>query len=162
MPQANDSKFRRDVLLHVEDELDFAELVQRNLWEAGFNHQVVHLTDGEQALAYLKGAGEYADRAQFPLPAVVLLDLKLPRVDGFSVLKWIRQESPFPFLPVYVTTVSEELRDVTQAYRLGANSFVMKPATVRELREMMHSLDLFWLKHREITDSLQDKQQRAS
>ena len=154
IPQANDSKFRRDVLLHVEDELGFAELVQRNLWNAGYNHQVVHLSDGEQALAYLKGEGQYGDRSQYPLPSVVLLDLKMPRVDGFTVLKWIRQESPFPFLPVYVTTVSEELRDVNNAYRCGANSFVMKPASVAELKEMMHSLDLFWAKHNAIASSL--------
>jgi CheY-like chemotaxis protein len=81
------------------------------------------------------------------LPAVALLDLKMPRASGFEVLDWIRNKSPFPYLPVVVLTVSEELRDIDKAYKLGANSFLIKPPSVGDLKGMLEMLDRYWFQH---------------
>lgn len=139
--------FRRDVLFYAEDDAGFADLLQCSLKQGGFDHHVIHVTDGEKALAYLKGEGKFADREKYPLPGVALLDLKMPRVTGFEVLRWIREESPFPYLPVVVLTVSEELRDINAAYKLGANSFLIKPPKVEDLKEMLTMLDNYWFRH---------------
>jgi CheY-like chemotaxis protein len=140
-------QFRRDVLLYAEDDIGFADLFQNALQKGGFKHAIAHVQDGDQAIAYLKGDGGYADREKFPLPAVVLLDLKMPRVSGFQVLEWIRKESAFPYLPVVVLTVSDELREVERAYKLGANSFLMKPPTCADLQDMLDMLDRYWFQH---------------
>ncbi|MDB6027276.1 MAG: response regulator receiver protein [Verrucomicrobiales bacterium] len=139
--------FRRDVMLYAEDDLCFAELLELALKDGGFTHKVIRVPDGEQALAYLKGIGKYGNRDIYPFPFVTLLDLKMPRVDGFEVLQWIREESPFPYLPVVVLTVSEEMRDISKAYKLGANSFLIKPPRLVELKEMLTMLDSYWFRH---------------
>ncbi len=139
--------FRRDVLLYAEDDLGFAEMFDYNLRQGGFHHRLIHVQDGEQALAYLKGQGRFSDRDLYPLPGVALLDLKMPRVNGFEVLQWVRNESPFPDMPVVVLTVSEELRDIRRAYQLGANSFLIKPARVADLKEMLNMLETYWFRH---------------
>lgn len=139
--------FRRDVLLYAEDDPDFSALFKCALDKGGFKELIAHVTDGEQAIAYLRGDGKYSDRTQFPLPAVALLDLKMPRKTGFEVLEWIRKESPFPYLPVIVLTVSEELRDIQRAYQLGANSFLIKPPSVADLKNMLDMLDTYWFRH---------------
>lgn len=139
--------FRRDVLLYVEDDEGFVDLFQCALKQGSFDHKLICLPNGEEAIAYFKGEGKYADREQYPLPCVALVDLKMPRVNGFELLKWIRQESPFSFLPVIVLTVSEEMRDVNQAYKLGANSFLIKPPRSTDLKEILSNLDKYWFRH---------------
>ena len=136
--------FETDVLLYAEDDAAFVDILHCTLKQGGFNYQVVHVPDGEQAIAYLKGLGKYADRETYPLPSVLLLDLKMPRSNGFEVLQWVRQQSPFPYLPVVVLTVSEELRDISKAYALGANSFLIKPPSIADLRDMLLSLSKYW------------------
>jgi CheY-like chemotaxis protein len=103
-------------------------------------------SDGQQAIDYLKGTGKFADREEFPLPCLVLLDLKLPRVMGLDVLKWIRQQ-PGPALVVIVLTASAEDADIATAYRLGANAFLTKPSESGKLEEMVKALHDFWLTH---------------
>ena len=137
--------FRRDVLLYVDDDEGFADLLKHTLAQGHFHHKLIHVTDGEQAIAYLQGEGKYADREVYPLPSVVLLDLKMPRKNGFEVLEWIRKQSPFPYLPVIVLTVSEELRDVNKAYQLGTNSFLVKPPKVADLRQVMQTIESYWM-----------------
>ncbi|MDB6023827.1 MAG: response regulator receiver protein [Verrucomicrobiales bacterium] len=139
--------FRRDVLLYAEDDAGFAELFKCALEKGGFKHNIAHVHDGEQAIAYLNGEGGYADRMKFPLPTVALLDLKMPRVNGFEVLDWIRNKSPFPFLPVVVLTVSDEIRDINKAYAMGANSFLIKPPSTEDLKNMLEMLDRYWFQH---------------
>src|SRR6266478_3502607 len=115
------------LILIADDREDDVLLMQRSLEKAGVTNplQVVH--NGEETIAYLRGEGRFSNRAEYPLPALLLLDLKMPRKDGFEVLEWIRQESAIRALRIIVLTSSENIRDVSRAYELGANSFLVKP-----------------------------------
>ena len=104
-----------------------------------------HLENGEDAVAYLAGEGEYADRGRFPLPVLVLLDLKLPRKSGHEVLAWLREQPGLKRLPVAVLTSSRESADVNRAYDLRANSYLVKPVSFENLVEMVRALDVSWL-----------------
>jgi len=94
---------------------------------------------------YLEGQGKYEDRVTYPLPSLVMLDLKMPVMDGFETLQWIRTKSAKPNQPVVVLTCSDETKDLKRAYALGANSFLMKPINVEDLLLMMKSLEGYWL-----------------
>ena len=114
-------------ILVVEDNENDALLIRRSLTNSGIPNPRHFVKNGDQAINYLVGVGPYSNREQFPLPALVLLDLKLPGMDGFEVLKWIRAHPHFKYLRVVVLTSSNHIRDVTEAYELGANSFLVKP-----------------------------------
>jgi len=116
----------RKVVLLVEDSEDEIMLICRAFEKAGIPNPLHIARDGEAALAYLSGMGKYALRDEYPLPALVLLDLTLPGMDGFEVLRWIRQQPGLNSLCVLVLTSSENIRDVNVAYQLGANSFLVK------------------------------------
>jgi CheY-like chemotaxis protein len=103
-------------------------------------------TDGQQAIDYVQGAGKFADRKKFPLPCLVLLDLKLPYVMGLEVLRRIRKQ-PGRALTVVILTASAESTDIEAAYRLGANAFLTKPTEANKLREMVKAIKDFWLTH---------------
>jgi len=132
-------------ILLVEDNEDDAYLMTRALRTAEIDSPVHVVTDGEQAVNYLKGSGRFADRAEFPLPGLVLLDLKLPRVSGFEVLEWIQKESSLPQLVVVVLSSSGETRDVNMAYRFGARSYLVKPPTAASFVDLAKGLKLYWL-----------------
>jgi CheY-like chemotaxis protein len=134
-----------DTILLVEDDPNDVFLLQRAFRKAGFEHPVQAVGDGEEAVAYLTGAGSYADRAQFPLPLLVLLDLKLPRKSGLEVLAWLREQPALRRLPVVVLTSSREPADVNRAYDLGANSYLVKPLGFEALLDMVKSLNFYWL-----------------
>ena len=114
--------------------------------KVGVANPIQVASDGQQAIDYLQGVGKFADRQKFPLPSLVLLDLKLPYVMGLDVLKWIRQQPGEP-LVVIVLTASAEPTDIAAAYRLGANGFLIKPAGARALEDMAKALKDFWLTH---------------
>jgi len=114
--------------------------------KAGVTNPVQVVSDGQQAIDYLKGTGKFADRERFPLPCLVLLDLKLPYVMGLEVLKWIR-EQPGAALVVVVLTASGQDADVAAAYRLGANAYLTKPSDARTFEDMLKALKDFWLTH---------------
>ena len=135
------------VILYAEDDENYAELLKCTLKQAGINRRLQHVEDGAQAMAYLKGEGQYSDRSKFPLPSVVLADLKMPKVNGIELLHWIRQLSPCPQMPVVILTASDEMSDVKKAYGYGANSFLVKPPHVEDLKELLKMLDGFWLRH---------------
>jgi CheY-like chemotaxis protein len=118
----------RTILL-VEDNEDDVFLMKRALRGAGINNPLQIAEDGQAAIDYLAGAGAYADRTLHPLPMIVFLDLKLPYKSGHEVLEWIRQEPHLKTLVVIVLTSSSEKVDLDHAYKLGANSFVVKPPT---------------------------------
>ncbi len=120
-------------ILLIEDSEDDVFLMQRALKKAGIDFPVQIATDGEQALAYLRGNGGFNDRTRHPAPALVFLDLKLPYVHGFEVLAWIREQAPLDGLPVIVLTSSPEERDRERALALGARAYLVKPPT----REMV-------------------------
>src|SRR6476620_3551007 len=109
-------------ILVVEDREDDVLLIFRALEKAGVKNRVHVVCNGEQAVDYLRGRGGYSDRALYPLPQLILLDLKLPGMSGFDVLQWIRSDSQLPSFLVVVLTSSENINDVNLAYRLGANS----------------------------------------
>src|SRR6476619_4385714 len=115
------------LILLVEDRGEDILLIQKAFHRAGVVNPRLAVRDGEQAIAYLSGTGPYSNRAEYPLPWLILLDLKMPRVDGFEVLKWIRSQPELRRLIVVVLTSSEQLKDVNRAYELGANSFMVKP-----------------------------------
>lgn len=123
-------------ILLVEDREDDVTLVLRSFDKAGVTNPIQVVGDGEQAIAYLSGSGKYSNRNEHPLPELVLLDLKMPRVDGFEVLKWIRAHPQLSKLRVVVLTSSEDIRDLNLAYKLGANSFLVKPMDFNHFVEL--------------------------
>lgn len=117
------------LILHVEDEENDAILFSRACERAGLPAEVRNVVSVDQAKAYLVGEGVYADRVLYPLPQIILLDLKLPRVDGYELLKWLRQTEPFAAIPTLVFTASISQEDKSRAMAEGASSYFVKPAT---------------------------------
>jgi CheY-like chemotaxis protein len=101
--------------------------------------------DGAEAIDYLRGVDDYAERSQFPVPSLILMDLKMPRVDGFEFLAWLRQEPELKMIPVVVLSSSNLAQDVRRAYELGANSFIVKLQDHTSLPEMLRTLACYWL-----------------
>jgi CheY-like chemotaxis protein len=133
-------------LLIVEDEENDVFFLKRALQKAGVTNPLVVAQDGQEALDYLKGTAAFADRSRFPFPGLMLLDWKLPCITGMEVLRWLRRESPTPLLPVIVLTSSTLADDIDNAYRLGANSYIVKPADPEQLTPIMRDLANWWLK----------------
>jgi two-component system response regulator len=133
----------RTVLL-VEDEANDVFFMQEAMKKAGVLNPIRVASDGQQAIDYFKGAGQFANREEFPLPCLVLLDLKLPYVMGLDVLKWIRQQPGLPAIVVILSSSKEE-EDIATAYRLGANGYLVKPPDLGKLLDMARSIKDFWL-----------------
>ena len=134
----------RTILL-VEDDPNDVYFMKHAAQEAGILDALQVAQDGQEAVDYLEGLGDYANRQRFPLPCLVLLDLKLPRVMGFEVLKWIRQQPALKNTTVIVLTSSDLKPDVDLAYRLGANSYLVKPPTPDKLVEVITRIKQYWL-----------------
>jgi len=128
------------IILLAEDREDDILLIRRAFEKAGLGNRLQVVRDGEQAVAYLTGQAEYADRTRHPLPDLLLLDLKMPRMDGFEVLKWIREHQAFCLLRVIVLASSGQIRDINLAYELGANSFLVKPLEFDQFVEIATTL----------------------
>jgi len=133
------------LILLAEDEEDHVALIRRAFKQAHLVNPLHAVHDGEETIEYLKGEGKYANRAEYPLPALLLLDLKMPRQNGFEVLKWIRQQPGLSSLRVIVLTGSDDLRDVNRAYQLGANSFLVKPADFEQFVSVIQALQGYWV-----------------
>jgi len=133
------------VILLIEDNIDDERLTLRALRRNNIMNEVVVACDGQEAIDYLFGSGSYAGRDMNVMPAVVMLDLKLPRLSGLEVLKRIREDSRTTRLPVVVLTSSEDEQQIEQAYALGANSFIQKPTDPSEFSEMVLQLAMYWL-----------------
>src|SRR5205814_6227935 len=131
-------------ILQVEDDPNDVFFLQHAMKKAGVANPVQVASDGQQAIDYLKGAGRFADREKFPVPCLVLLDLKLPYVMGLDVLRWIRKQ-PGTAVPVVMLSASAEDADIATAYRLGANAFLTKPSEASKLVEMAKAIKDFWL-----------------
>jgi len=132
-------------ILLVEDDPNDVLLIQRAFRKSNVANPIQVVGDGEEAIAYLSGQGPCADRERYPLPLLLLLDLKLPRKSGFEVLEWLRQQPGLKRLPVVVLTSSAETPDVNRAYDLGANSYLVKPVRFEDLLHMVQTLNLYWL-----------------
>lgn len=133
------------LFLLVEDSETDAILIRRAFVKGNIINPLQLVTNGDQAMAYLKGEGVFRNRAEYPLPELVLLDLKLPGIDGFQVLRWIRQQPEFKALRVVVLTSSDRIQDVNLAYQLGANSFLVKPVDFERFVEISQALKGYWL-----------------
>ena len=132
-------------ILLVEDDENDVLLIRRAFQKAGIESAMRRVGDGDAAVAYLSGAGEYADRARYPRPLAVLLDLKLPRRSGLEVLAWARKEAGLTHLPIIVLTSSRESADLEQAYALGANSYLVKPVEFERLSDLVRLFDQYWM-----------------
>jgi CheY-like chemotaxis protein len=132
-------------ILLVEDSEDDIAIITRAFAQGGIANPLPVVRDGEEALAYLKGEGIYGNRTTHPLPVLVLLDLRLPRMEGLEVLRWIRRQSEFAGVPVVVIIASSSVRDVTLAYQCGANSFLVKPSDFQDVVRMSKVLATYWL-----------------
>ena len=133
------------LVLLVEDNLDHAELVIRNLAEHPVPNHVIHLTHGQAALDYLLRREDYADAALSPRPHIILLDLRLPRVDGLQVLQVIKLSENLRQIPVIILTTSDTEQDVTRAYSNYANSYLVKPLGYEQFRKLIQDLGFYWL-----------------
>lgn len=132
-------------ILLVEDNPDDVALTLRAFKKSKIANQIVVVTDGIEALDYLRGTGNYSGRDTRTMPAVVLLDLNLPKLGGLEVLKQIRSNKTTELLPVVILTSSKEESDLVAGYKLGANSYVRKPVDFEQFSEAAQQLNLYWL-----------------
>jgi CheY-like chemotaxis protein len=135
----------RKVILLVEDNPDDVDLTLRALKKGNILNEVVVARDGIEALDYLFGTGAYAGRDLTSMPTVILLDLKLPKIDGLEVLQRLRADERTKFLPVVILTSSKEEQDLVNGYKLGANSYIRKPVDFLQFTEAVRQLKLYWL-----------------
>jgi CheY-like chemotaxis protein len=143
-------------ILLVEDDPNDVFLMKRALKAAAITNPLKVATDGQEALDYLAGAGQFENRAEFPIPSLIFLDLKLPYKSGFEVLEWIRSQPSLDSTLVVVLTSSSEERDIKETYRLGAKSFLVKPPTQAMLSDLMLSLRDYWMNHNEFPTPLEN------
>lgn len=132
-------------ILLVEDEENDVVFMEMALEKAGLTSALQVAEDGEEAISYLSGEGEFADRTRFPLPALIFLDLKLPRVMGMEVLKWIRDQPALDTMVVIILTSSQQRSDIQKACALGANSYLVKPSNPLGLGEIVDLVKRYWL-----------------
>jgi DNA-binding response OmpR family regulator len=132
-------------ILQVEDEANEVFLLQRAFAQVGITNPVQVASDGQMAIDYLSGSGHFADRTRFPMPGLVLLDLKLPRRSGREVLEWIKSQPGLSKLIVIVFTAARYVGDVSLAYELGAKSFIIKPADFSQYADVARLLKGWWL-----------------
>jgi two-component system response regulator len=133
-------------ILLVEDNPDDEVLTVRELKKQDIVNEIIAVRDGVEALDYLFGTGRYERRDVRDFPSVVLLDLKLPKVDGLEVLRRIRADDLTKHIPVVVLTSSDDQRDVLESYRLGANSYVRKPVNFNQFKEAVRRIQFYWLR----------------
>lgn len=132
-------------VLLVEDNPAHAELITRNLEKHRVANQIHHVADGEAALNFLFRRGEFTDPDASPRPNVILLDLRLPKVDGLEVLKEVKASDQLQHIPVVILTTSKEEKDIVEAYEHHANSYLVKPVDFPKFEQMMNDLGFYWL-----------------
>jgi CheY-like chemotaxis protein len=132
-------------ILVAEDDTTDAFFFQRAFRRAGIPVTLHFVRDGQEVIDYLQGVGQFSDRVAHPQPQLLLLDLRMPKLDGFDVLKWIRNKSELAELQVVLFSSSDEPRDITKAYDLGANSYLVKPHSMEELTGMVGRFKKYWL-----------------
>lgn len=134
-----------NVILFVEDHPDDVDLTLRAFRKSNLRNEIVVARDGVEALDYLFGAGAHRGRDTSDIPQLILLDLKLPRLDGMEVLKRIRADHRTRLIPIVILTSSKEEKDLAEAYREGANSYIRKPVDFRNFQEAVRQVGLYWL-----------------
>ena len=136
-------------ILQVEDDENDVFFLQHAFKVAGLKTLLQVTRDGEEAIHYLSGARAFADRTQYPVPRLIILDLKMPRKSGFEVLQWLRHQSDVPHLPVIVFSSSAQPGDIDRAYELGANSFIVKPSCMEKRVHLAALIKDYWLQFNE-------------
>ena len=144
------ARHSQPTVLYVEDSADDFVLLKLASRKCGTPFSLQRARDGDEAIAYLSGTGVYADRDEHPFPDLVLLDLKMPGLDGFEVLQWIRANPDTKSVPVVVLAGSAFRADVRRALELGANSYATKPATFNELEVLVDQIADVWLAPEEV------------
>jgi DNA-binding response OmpR family regulator len=129
----------------VDDDENDVFFLERAFKQAQISNPLHRVRDGEDAITYLRGEEQFHDRILHPLPGLMLLDLKMPRKNGFEVIAWVREQPGLKRLPIVVMTSSKEDPDVNRAYELGANTYLVKPVNFEGLVEMMRALHLYWV-----------------
>ncbi|EKR63182.1 MULTISPECIES: response regulator [Leptospira] len=132
-------------ILYAEDNPQDSELTLRSLKRHNLANQVKLVRDGEEALEYLYATGRYENRDKTQLPSLILLDLKMPKVDGIEVLRRVRSEEFTKLLPVVILTSSAEEKDIVESYRLGVNSYVVKPLDFDKFSEVASEIGFYWI-----------------
>lgn len=138
-------KGRPIVILLVEDDPAHAEIVRRNFESFRIANRLVHVSDGQAALDYLCREGDYCDPEKSPRPQLILLDLRLPKVDGLEVLKTVKTDGSLCSIPVVILTTSAAEADITRAYSHRANSYLVKPVDFTQFVSLMDTLGYYWL-----------------
>jgi CheY-like chemotaxis protein len=133
------------VILLVEDDPAHAEIVRRNFQDCRLANRLLHVSDGQAALDYLNHRSGYADPATAPRPGIILLDLRLPKVDGLEVLKGIKSDPALSSIPVVILTTSGAEMDMVKAYALHANSYLVKPMDFAKFTELMTVFGFYWM-----------------
>lgn len=140
------------VILLVEDNVDHAELVIRNLERHQVMSTLIHVEDGAEAIDYLNRQGKYEDQTQYPRPQLILLDLRLPKIDGLTVLELIKNSEELRKIPVIVLTSSQAEADINSAYLRRANSYIVKPLDFEKFVQLMNDLGFYWLGWNTLSD----------
>ena len=149
------------VVLLIEDNLDHAELIMRSMQNNRVPSEIYHVPDGETALDYVFRRGEYADREKTPRPYLILLDLRLPRIDGLEVLREIKGASELRHVPVVILTTSEAQTDMARAYDYHTNSYLVKPVDFEKFNQMVDDLCYYWLAWNRNSGSTQPTNKRT-
>lgn len=133
------------VILFIEDDPAHAEITMRNFKKNRISNKVIHLWDGQQALDYLFRQGEYSDPEKSPLPHLILMDLRLPKVDGLEVLAKIRANESLKYIPTVILTTSEADVDISRAYDYNVNSYLVKPLDYDKFSNLIEAFGFYWV-----------------
>lgn len=131
-------------ILVAEDDANDALLIKRAFNKCGIKHPIQIVPDGEEAIAYLSGQGQYSERSQYPFPGFLITDLKMPRKSGFELLEWIVEHPNCAVIPTIVLSSSRQTADIKRAYAAGANSYFTKPADFSHLQELLRKIFDYW------------------
>ncbi len=132
-------------VLLVEDDLNDIFIVKRAFRSARIPNPLQVVTDGEEAISYLRGDGKYADRNAHPLPSLMVMDINMPRLSGFEVLEWVKgKPQPLRRIPIIIVSSSDSPGDINRAYELGANAYMIKPMDYRAVEHLFESITHYW------------------
>jgi CheY-like chemotaxis protein len=158
----NHNPCEQEVILLAEDDENDIALLRLALRRSSMSNFLHVVRDGEECIAYLEGVGKYANRTEYPLPALLLLDLNMPRTDGFEVLRWIRENPYLNRLRVVVLTTSDHIYDVNRAYDLGANSFLVKTRQLEDFIAQIDAIQSYWLSFSRAPEVIRSPQRERS
>ncbi len=132
-------------VLHVEDDPAHRLLVRKNLIDLSASNNYFEVEDGQEAIDYIYGVGKYVDRATYPIPDIILLDIKMPKMDGFEVLKKLKNDPDKKHIPIIMFTTSAKEEEIVRGYKYGANAYLTKPVDFTHFAQKLKNFKLFWI-----------------